>query len=56
MGVRRRATLRSEEPEVGWDTWEPDIDLGKPSQFSFAEENRRVTVYYFCFWGADFSS
>jgi hypothetical protein len=42
------------EPQIVWTARQRDTDPGKPPQFSFTKENRRVTAYYFYLWDDDF--
>src|SRR5246500_834788 len=44
----------AQEPQIVWTARQRDTDPGKPPQFSFTKENRRVTVYYFYLWDEDF--
>ena len=44
----------AQEPQPVWTARQRDTDPAKPPQFSFTKENRRVTVYYFYLWDADF--
>jgi hypothetical protein len=44
----------AQEPQIVWTARQRDTDPGKPPQFSFTKENRRVTVCYFYLWDADF--
>ncbi len=44
----------AQEPQVVWTARQRDTDPGKPPQFSFTKENRRVTAYYFYLWDEDF--
>jgi hypothetical protein len=44
----------AQEPQIVWTARQRGTDPGKPPQFSFTKENRRVTAYYFCLWDEDF--
>jgi hypothetical protein len=44
----------AQEPQIVWTARQRATDRGKPPQFSFTKENRRVTAYYFYLWDADF--
>jgi hypothetical protein len=44
----------AQEPQIVWTARQRATDPGKPPQFSFTKENRRVTVYYFYLWDEDF--
>ena len=44
----------AQEPQIVWTARQRDTDPGKPPQFSFTKENRRVTAYYFYLWDAEF--
>jgi len=44
----------AQEPQIVWTARQRDTDPGKPPQFSFTKENRRVTVYYFYLWDEGF--
>src|SRR5579872_6840638 len=44
----------AQEPQIVWTARQRDTDPGKPPQFSFTKENRRVTAYYFYLWDEDF--
>jgi len=44
----------AQEPQIVWTARQRATDPGKPPQFSFTKENRRVTAYYFYLWDADF--
>jgi len=44
----------AQEPQIVWTSRQRETDPGKPPQFSFTKENRRVTVYYFYLWDEDF--
>ena len=44
----------AQEPQIVWTARQRDTDPGKPPQFSFTKENRRVTAYYFYLWDAGF--
>jgi hypothetical protein len=44
----------AQEPQIVWTARQRDTDRGKPPQFSFTKENRRVTAYYFYLWDTDF--
>ena len=44
----------AQEPQIVWTARKRDTDPGKPPQFSFTKENRRVTVYYFYLWDEGF--
>ena len=44
----------AQEPQIVWTARHRDTDPGKPPQFSFTKENRRVTAYYFYLWDEDF--
>jgi hypothetical protein len=44
----------AQEPQVVWTARQRDTDPGKPPQFSFTKENRRVTAYYFYLWDEEF--
>ena len=46
----------AQEPQIVWTARQRDTDPGKPPQFSFTKENRRVTAYYFYRWDEDFGS
>lgn len=46
----------AQEPQIVWTARQRDTDPGKPPQFSFTKENRRVTAYYFYLWDEDFGS
>ena len=46
----------AQEPQIVWTARQRDTDPGKPPQFSFTKENRRVTVYYFYLWDEDFGA
>ena len=42
------------EPQIVWTARRRDTDPGKPPQFSFSKENRRVTACYFSLWDDGF--
>ena len=42
------------EPQIVWTARRRDTDPGKPPQFSFSKENRRVTACYFYLWDDGF--
>jgi hypothetical protein len=44
----------AQEPQIVWTARQRATDPGKPPQFSFTKENRRVTAYYFYLWDEDF--
>jgi hypothetical protein len=44
----------AQEPQIVWTARQRPTDPGKPPQFSFTKENRRVTTYYFYLWDEDF--
>jgi hypothetical protein len=44
----------AQEPQIVWTARQRDTDPGKPPQFSFTKENRRVTAYYFYLWDEGF--
>jgi hypothetical protein len=44
----------AQEPQIVWTARQRDTDPGKPPQFSFTKDNRRVTVYYFYLWDEGF--
>ena len=44
----------AQEPQIVWTARQRDTDPGKPPQFSFSKENRRVTAYYFYLWDEAF--
>jgi hypothetical protein len=44
----------AQEPQIVWTARQRATDPGKPPQFSFTKENRRVTAYYFYLWDAEF--
>jgi hypothetical protein len=44
----------AQEPQIVWTARQRATDPGKPPQFSFAKENRRVTACYFYLWDAEF--
>jgi hypothetical protein len=44
----------AQEPQIVWTARQRDTDPGKPPQFSFSKENRRVTAYYFYLWDEEF--
>jgi hypothetical protein len=44
----------AQEPQIAWTARQRDTDPGKPPQFPFTKENRRVTAYYFYLWDEDF--
>ena len=44
----------AQEPQIVWTARQRGTDPGKPPQFSFTKENRRVTAYYFYLWDQDF--
>src|SRR5215475_11964568 len=46
----------AQEPQIVWTARQRDTGPGKPPQFSFTKENRRVTAYYFSLWDEDFGS
>ena len=44
----------AQEPQRVFIARQRDTDVSKPPQFSFDKKDRRVTVYYFYLWDADF--
>jgi hypothetical protein len=48
------ATGVDQEFQVVWTARRRDTDPGRAAQFSFTEEQRRVTVYYLYIWDAEF--
>ena len=44
----------AQEPQIVWTARQRGTDPGKPPQFSFTKENRRVTAYYFYLWDEGF--
>ena len=44
----------AQEPQIVWTARRRGTDPGKPPQFSFTKENRRVTAYYFYLWDEGF--
>jgi hypothetical protein len=44
----------AQEPQIVWIARRRDTNPGKPPQFSFTKENRRVTAYYFYLWDEGF--
>ena len=44
----------AQEPQRVFIARRRDTDPSKPPQFSFDKKDRRVTVYYFYLWDADF--
>jgi hypothetical protein len=44
----------AQEPQIVWTARRRDTNPGKPPQFSFTKENRRVTAYYFYLWDEGF--
>jgi hypothetical protein len=44
----------AQEPQIVWTARQRATDPGKPPQFSFTKENRRVTAYYFYLWDEGF--
>jgi hypothetical protein len=44
----------AQEPQIVWTARQRATDPGKPPQFSFTRENRRVTAYYFYLWDTEF--
>ena len=44
----------AQEPQIVWTARQRNTDPGKPPQFSFTKDNRRVTVYYFYLWDEGF--
>ena len=46
----------AQEPQRVFIARQRDTDVSKPPQFSFDKKDRRVTVYYFYLWDADFGA
>jgi hypothetical protein len=44
----------AQEPQIVWTARQRATDPGKPPQFSFTKENRRVTTWYFYLWDEGF--
>ena len=44
----------AQEPQIVWTARQRGTDPGKPPQFSFSKENRRVTACYFYLWDEAF--